>query len=1162
MGAKVASLQETDTNRLSGAISIADTLSFAGKTKDGNGNAAVFSNVTDKVANYTDANVAAIVNLGAQVTGVGFSDTVANLNTAKTQLLTWMAGVLKNYTLSLNLPDGTVLQSFTTDGQTLTIIAANAAGFANKGLKFSLNVQDTTANLNAVNLHALASLGSQLLSIYDPDQSNWLNPISQAINVADVLVLAPKSTGWSWSVPNGWWVYGPQIFNNVIDSITNIVTNASQLKGIASQVTLNINDTAANINTNYAKLLAIGSSGLGFTVPDSKTLSGFVYLGGSSNGSAWVVNAATAITASQDGLTLPLRVQDSPANLNTTNLHTLASLGSQLVSLFDTDQINGSGSIITQAISVADVVVLAPKSTDYYYNNWGWQTDGLLSFSNVTDTAANIANNANKLSALGSQISINVTDTVANINANQTALSSLASLKTINLPDGTSFQVGFTVNVAGALGVNAHGLTISFFKVKDTSVNLATNWDALAKLGSPLISVQNTDSKVTAITAAINVADTLILAPKSLNSTGGLMNFANVTDSAANIATNAAKLAAFGNQLVINVSDSAANINANQLSLLSLGTALKSINLPDGNVINLNVNASGFYVIAHDAVKLAQEGITFPVNVVDTDANIFANADALAKLGVQIHSITDTSAANTLPTAINAADVIVLAPKLVDSKGVKAVFGNISDSAANVASNLDKLQAIANQIKTINLSDSGTPALKITATQLSTGGDAQTLGLITGNYSLTVSGATVANFANSLSNTHVTSVGIIDSATNVLAGLDNLQANAAKLSAITFTDKDTPTLAITATQFASDTAAFGLMTGQYNITVTNVSVANMNSTLVNALTVTLKDSAVNLLAGLDSVQSQSGYVTGIKLTDIGAPVIKINATQFSNDYSSLSLISSNYRLSIQGSIAANLAGKLGNSHWAAVSVADSGVNVTKNLDAIQAHTANISGISLTDTSTPILNITAATLTNDGNALSLIGGNYNLAVSGETVAHLAADLTNSHVTSVGIVDSAANVVTGLAALTTNVNKLSTISLIDAGTPDLILTAASVSSNLSVLNDIQSNYLLSVKDTARSINTLDLSGLHTSSIELLPTNLIVGGTVQENTQVTNLNLSLINLNGDSINEKVYNTTGTEIDILDSTSAIISQFIFTHDTEAQLHLVGVGSTPIHLI
>ena len=917
-----------------------------------------------------------------------------------------------------------------------------------------------------------------------------------------------------------------------------------------------------------------------------------------------------------------------------------------------------------------------------------------------------------------------MTDSAANINANQTALSSLASLKTINLPDGTSFQVGFTVNVAGALGVNAHGLTISFFKVQDTSVNLATNWDALAKLGSPLISVQNTDSGVTAITAALNVADTLILAPKSLNSTGGLMNFANVTDSAANIATNAAKLAAFGNQLAINVSDSAANINANQLSLLSLGTALKSINLPDGNVINLNVNASGFYVIAHDAVKLAQEGITFPVNVVDTDANIFANADALAKLGVQIHSITDTSAANTLPTAINAVDALVLAPKLVDINGVHAVFGNLTDTAADVANNLDKLQAIANQITSIKLTDSGTPSLNITATQLSVGGDAQTLGLISGNYSLTVSGATVANFSNSLSNTHVTSVGIVDSATNILTGLDNLQANAAKLSAITFTDSNTPTLAITATQFANDTAAFGLITGQYNITVTNVSVANMNSTLVNALSVTLKDSAVKLLAGLDSVQAANGHITDIKLTDIGAPAFSVTATQFNNDYSTLNLISSNYRLTIQGSIAANVASKLGNSHWAAVAVADSGVNVVTNLDALQAHTTNISGISLTDTSTPKLAITASQLTNDSAALGLISNTYNLAVSGVSAANVSSVLTKAHVASVSISDtaaatvtnlsslqtnvakitgitltdtgtptlsltaaqwtnaysalnlissnyrltiqgsiaanvasklgnshwaavavadsgvnvvtnldalqahttnisgisltdtstpklaitasqltndsaalglisntynlavsgvSAANVssvltkahvasvsisdtaaatVTNLSSLQTNVAKITGITLTDTGTPTLSLTAATVSSAQSVLNDIQTNYLLSVKDTVSNINKLDLSGLHTTSIEIQPTGLVVGQNLQENTKVTNLNLSLINLTGDSINEKVYNTTGTEIDILNSSSAIISKFIFTHDTEAQLHLIGVGSTPVHLI
>ena len=336
----------------------------------------------------------------------------------------------------------------------------------------------------------------------------------------------------------------------------------------------------------------------------------------------------------------------------------------------------------------------------------------------------------------------------------------------------------------------------------------------------------------------------------------------------------------------------------------------------------------------------------------------------------------------------------------------------------------------------------------------------------------------------------------------------------------------------------------------------------MNSTLVNALSVTLKDSAVKLLAGLDSVQAANGHITDIKLTDIGAPAFSVTATQFNNDYSTLNLISSNYRLTIQGSIAANVASKLGNSHWAAVAVADSGVNVVTNLDALQAHTTNISGISLTDTSTPKLAITASQLTNDSAALGLISNTYNLAVSGVSAANVSSVLTKAHVASVSISDTAAATVTNLSSLQTNVAKITGITLTDTGTPTLSLTAATVSSAQSVLNDIQTNYLLSVKDTVSNINKLDLSGLHTTSIEIQPTGLVVGQNLQENTKVTNLNLSLINLTGDSINEKVYNTTGTEIDILNSSSAIISKFIFTHDTEAQLHLIGVGSTPVHLI
>ena len=64
------------------------------------------------------------------------------------------------------------------------------------------------------------------------------------------------------------------------------------------------------------------------------------------------------------------------------------------------------------------------------------------------------------------------------------------------------------------------------------------------------------------------------------------------------------------------------------------------------------------------------------------------------------------------------------------------------------------------------------------------------------------------------------------------------------------------------------------------------------------------------------------------------------------------------------------------------------------------------------------------------------------------------------------------------------------------------------------------------------------------------------------MTDLNLSQLNLTGDSIVEKVYQVTGTEVDIVNSKGAVVDQLFFSHDTESQLHLVGVGSVPVHVM
>jgi len=249
-------------------------------------------------------------------------------------------------------------------------------------------------------------------------------------------------------------------------------------------------------------------------------------------------------------------------------------------------------------------------------------------------------------------------------------------------------------------------------------------------------------------------------------------------------------------------------------------------------------------------------------------------------------------------------------------------------------------------------------------------------------------------------------------------------------------------------------------------------------------------------------------------------------------------------------------------------VVDSSQTITANLDALQGLGLQVRGMTFTDTVAPTITITDSQYNKDLIVIKTINSkSYGLVITQAKEANVSNDLTNSHVTSIGISDTAAHVVSSLATLQSQLSNLSGITLTDAGTPTVSVTAAQVTADAGVLNAIQTANLLSVKDTSAAINTLSLSGVHNTNIELMLTNLSTVAnkaplTLTENTTITNLNLSLISLTGDTINEKVYNSTGTEIDLLNSKGTVINQFLFTHETEAQLHLLGVNPAVVHLM
>ena len=313
-----------------------------------------------------------------------------------------------------------------------------------------------------------------------------------------------------------------------------------------------------------------------------------------------------------------------------------------------------------------------------------------------------------------------------------------------------------------------------------------------------------------------------------------------------------------------------------------------------------------------------------------------------------------------------------------------------------------------------------TPTLSLTATQLTA--DATTLAKITGAYNLAVSAVLAANAATVATNTLVTSITVADTAANVTINIAALQTLAAsgELQLITLTNSGTTALSFTAAQATANVAALSLLSGSFTLAVS--------------------DTAANVVANITTLETLAlgGDLTSIILTDTSTPTLSLTVDQVADNVNALADITSAYHLT----------------------VADSALDVSADIDALQALSTKLTSITLTDSGTPALTITGTQLTNDATALSKITSAYNMTVSGVTAANAAIAAANTHVTSLSIADSAANVANNIAALETLATggKLTSIVLTDTGTPTLTLTSAQETADAAALALITTPYTL--------------------------------------------------------------------------------------------------------
>ena len=362
----------------------------------------------------------------------------------------------------------------------------------------------------------------------------------------------------------------------------------------------------------------------------------------------------------------------------------------------------------------------------------------------------------------------------------------------------------------------------------------------------------------------------------------------------------------------------------------------------------------------------------------------------------------------------------------------------IADTSANIASNLAALQTNLAKITSITQSDVGTP-LAITAAQLTA--DAGALAKIGGAYTLAVSGVTAASVATTVTNTHVTSLTVSDSAANINTSLASIITNLAKITSITQSGTAT-SIALTSAQYSSTlTTKFA----NFSATVTGVAIANVTTVLVDSkvTSLTITDTSAAIASNLDALQANLAKITSITQSGTAA-ALAITATQLTADAGALAKLGT-YTLSVSGVAAANVATTIANTHVTSLTIADTGANLVTSLAALQTNLAKITSITQSDVGTPLA-ITAAQLTADAGALAKIGGAYTLAVSGVTAASVATTVTNTHVTSLTVSDSAANINTSLASIITNLAKITSITQSGTAT-SIALTSAQYSSTLT-------------------------------------------------------------------------------------------------------------------
>jgi len=409
--------------------------------------------------------------------------------------------------------------------------------------------------------------------------------------------------------------------------------------------------------------------------------------------------------------------------------------------------------------------------------------DSRVTSIGVVDTVTNLTRNMSRINSEASKVeTITITDQSQKISKNLETIFKIknAELKIIQTDINNPIEIS-----AKALEMNRYLISKSFgensIKLKDTAENISKTLNSLNSVKNQIKEISVSDNKP--ITTSFPQIESLVekfLTPTKIDLTGAVqnlgprignlnLNYENATiirKASSPISTRKPRTidpieltasqissinspisnASSANSAV--VKDTAANVSTNIAAIFNLSTQIKKISLTESQAITASY---GQIVALMGKFEEAQNYI-----ISDTAGNISTNLNAISALGSKIAQINLTDNSQVASTY---AEISPLLAKIATQNSV-----TITDTAANISSNLSAITAAASTISQIN---------------------------VTGNTPITATYAEISPLLAKIATQN--SVTITDTAANISADLDGLAASNNLIANINVVDNNSIT---------------------------------------------------------------------------------------------------------------------------------------------------------------------------------------------------------------------------------------------------------------------------------------------------------------------------------------------------------------------------------